>query len=184
MHLRLLESVVLRDGVQVSGLLASLPGDVYAHISLIISYLDPLQALLFAWGQVPKWGRNIKVQPLLSCLKSLNLVHSPHHVTPHRGPQGPSAPLLHQDIGGLPEGLALGLQTVLSEIGPVLIPPLVLTPLPPVTPASLSLLCIFWGPAMGTPGTNAGKTRRGLVWSLPPAEGCQVKYRTPSKFEF
>ena len=47
-HLRLLESVVLRDGVQVSGLLASLPGDVYAHISLIISYLDPLQALLFA----------------------------------------------------------------------------------------------------------------------------------------
>lgn len=161
MHLRLLESVVLRDGVQVSGLLASLSGDVYAHISLIISYLDPLQALLFAWWQVPKWGRNIKAQPLLSCLKTLNLVHSTHHVTPHRGPQGPSAPLLHQDIGGLPEELALGLQTVLSEIGPVLVAPAHINA-PPVTPASLSLLCIFWGPAMGTPGTNAGNTRRGL----------------------
>lgn len=34
---------------QVSGLLAILPGDVYVHVSLMISCLNPLQTLLLTW---------------------------------------------------------------------------------------------------------------------------------------
>ena len=59
---RLLESVDLKDGVQVSGLLTCLPGDVYTHISLRISHLDLLPVLLVTWWLIPKWSRNIKAQ--------------------------------------------------------------------------------------------------------------------------
>lgn len=59
---RLLESVDLKDGVQVSGLLTCLPGDVYTHISLTISHLDPLPVLSVTWWLIPKWSRNIKAQ--------------------------------------------------------------------------------------------------------------------------